>query len=425
MYVNSEAAITLANDDSETSLWSIAGMAPGTLPEAFPKGFKAFYIMKYELTQEAYADFLNTLNQGQQDGRIQGTLANIGVSGSIWNGSGNGVAHLRNYVEVSQRAPTVTFGVDANNNNVWNETITVEKPLGTEMDSCQLSVDGQDLAMNLVSMYDLLAYADFAGLRPMTELEYEKACRGDRPVVNDEYAWGSVTITWFCRGFHTTTGQYFTWANDAIYNINKGNEQVPAQFNSGATRSGGWAVESERRWWGDWRYRWNQYWHAAPLRVGCFADSTSTRAAAGSTYWGVMNMSDNCSELCISVGNTTAEGPGRAFQGVHGDGQLMPNGNADVEGWVMTTTPSYYIPRGMNFYTRSWHGWTGWTGWGGSHPGDQYQARRNIDELSGVNIVSGMISSRANVNHGIVGTTREVTTLMPGIRCVRTEGAPK
>ncbi len=163
-------------------------MAPGTLPEAFPKGFKAFYIMKYELTQEAYADFLNTLNQGQQDGRIQGTLANIGVSGSIWNGSGNGVAHLRNYVEVSQRAPTVTFGVDANNNNVWNETITVEKPLGTEMDSCQLSVDGQDLAMNLVSMYDLLAYADFAGLRPMTELEYEKACRGDRPVVNDEYA---------------------------------------------------------------------------------------------------------------------------------------------------------------------------------------------------------------------------------------------
>ena len=431
MYVKAESAITLANDNSETSLWSIAGMAPGTLPEAFPKGYQAFYIMKYELTQEAYADFLNTLNQGQQDGRIQGTLASIGVTGSIWNGSANGVAHLRNYIEVSQRAPTVTFGVDANNNDVWNETVTVEKPLGTDMDSCQLSVDGQDLAVNCVSMYDLLAYADFAGLRPMTELEYEKACRGDRPVVNDEYAWGSVTITWFCRGFHTTNGNYFTWANDAIYNINKGNEQVPPQFNSGATRSGGWAVQSERRWWGDWRYRWNQFWHSAPLRVGCFADSTSTRAAAGSTYWGVMNMSDNCSELCISVGNTNGDAekaagyPGRDFVGVHGDGQLMPNGNADVADWAITATPAYYIPRGMNFYTVGWHGWTGWSGWGGSHPGDQYQARRNIDELWGVNIQSGMVSSRANVNHAIAGTTREITTLMPGIRCVRTANAPK
>lgn len=37
-----------------------------TLPAAFPKGYNKFYIMKYEVSQEQYAEFLNTLTYTQQ-----------------------------------------------------------------------------------------------------------------------------------------------------------------------------------------------------------------------------------------------------------------------------------------------------------------------------------------------------------------------
>lgn len=420
MYVTSEAAITIDTTTAATTLWSQHGLQKGELPDTFPKGFQAFYIMKYELTQEAYADFLNTLNQGQQDGRIVGTLANIGTSGNIWTGDNDGFAWRRQYIEVSSRAPVVTFGCDANANNSWNEKIKVQKKIeGEEVDSCYLNIDGQDLAMPCVSMYDLLAYADFAGLRPMTELEYEKACRGDRPVVNDEYAWGSVTRTTFMRGYQWN-GNYYNWSG-RITNINRGDEVVPAEFNSGATRSGGWAQEWRNVWWNTSQWRWNQYWHAAPLRVGCFADSSSDRPSAGATYWGVMNMSDNCAELCISVGSATASA-GRAFSGAHGDGQLLANGMADVEEWNINAAPSYYIPRGMIFYTVGWHGWTGWVGW---TTADQHNGRIDINELWGADYVAGMTSSRAMMNHTLGGGTRIYTETMSGIRCVRTAGAAK
>lgn len=394
--VTSEKAITLAKDASPTSLWSTVGLVAGTLPEAFPKGYKAFYIMKYELTQEAYADFLNTLNQGQQDGRIQGVLANIGVGGSIWSGPANELAAYRNFVEVSQRAPTVTFGVDANSNNKWNETVMVKRKLGNDEDSCAMSIDGQDVAMNFISMYDLLAYADFAGLRPMTELEYEKACRGNRPVVVDEYAWGSVTMTYFNMAFHDGWGNYLNYVN-RVKDINKGSEHLDDAYNCGATH-GIYYV-----WWEQNRLL------SAPLRVGCFADSTSTRAAAGATYWGVMNMSDNCSELCISLGNATVA-PGQKFIGAHGDGQLLANGNADVTEWNIVDVAAYYIPRGMVFPSGVAVGNVG-AGW---------------NAIAGQVLVAGMVSSRYLYNHSFVPSRRDVHgTYMPGIRCVRTAGAEK
>ena len=41
---------------------------------------------------------------------------------------------------------------------------------------------------------DCATYADWAGLRPMTELEFEKACRGPLKPVPDEYAWGTAAV---------------------------------------------------------------------------------------------------------------------------------------------------------------------------------------------------------------------------------------
>ena len=369
-YVRSERPITIANSAVDTTLWSTSNnLFAGTLPAAFPKGYQAFYIMKYELTQEAYADFLNTLNQGQQDGRTNASVASIGVNGSIWNGAAvqsnwNALTCYRQYIMVTQRAPSVTFGVDASQNGKANETTMVTRTIDGYTDSCAIGIDGQDLPVTCVSMHDLLAYADFAGLRPMTELEYEKACRGDQPVVNDEYAWGSVTRT----AYSTTT----------MTNKNRGDEIVPDQFN---TLDRGYL---------------HHWWYSAPLRVGLFADSTSTRAAAGATYWGVMNMSDNVFEMCIGLGyNSAAWTIGRQFQGVHGDGQLEANGQANVAKWKMPADNSqyYWMPRGIVTQVN----WSPYT-------------------------LGGMVSNR-NWYGGIAAMNNRDQGYLSGIRCVRTAGA--
>ena len=50
------------------------------------------------------------------------------------------------------------------------------------------------LPMRYARWADVAAYADWAGLRPITELEYEKAARGPLAPVAGEYAWGSTSI---------------------------------------------------------------------------------------------------------------------------------------------------------------------------------------------------------------------------------------
>ncbi|MFN9916944.1 MAG: hypothetical protein ACK53L_30425, partial [Pirellulaceae bacterium] len=51
------------------------------------------------------------------------------------------------------------------------------------------------VAMNFISWADVTAYLDWSGLRPMSELEYEKAGRGPNAAVAGEYAWGSTSLT--------------------------------------------------------------------------------------------------------------------------------------------------------------------------------------------------------------------------------------
>ncbi|MEZ5045590.1 MAG: SUMF1/EgtB/PvdO family nonheme iron enzyme [Chitinophagaceae bacterium] len=140
--VTSENAITCGN--SSGNLWSDGGIYwfTGTLPAAFPKGYAAVWCMKYEVSQQQYIDFLNTIDYNK-------------------------------YI----------------NRNSYNSAyITGTHP--------NLIATYPERAMTYISCLDLLALLDWSALRPFTELEYEKIARGNNqmPVAN-EYAWGNTTIT--------------------------------------------------------------------------------------------------------------------------------------------------------------------------------------------------------------------------------------
>ncbi len=397
MVVRGEDSIVVANSAATNTLWAQGNaIVAGVIPGSFPKGYQAFYIMKYEMTQEAYVEFLNTLNQGQQNTRIDNDLNSLTVNGYAYGPYGNAAwlspTHFRNGIKIKQAAPTVVFGCDMNNNNNYNQTDQICYDGGKDSTGKCLgrtltrNLDGQDVAMNFVTIFDLLAYAEFSGLRPMTELEYEKACRGPREPVNDEYTWGSVTRVFFSN-VHITLDDGLT-----------GTERPRGSYNAGVAGLN-WNTYS---WWNQqpalW---WQNSSFIGPLRVGIFADSTTTRAASGASYWGVMNMSDNVAEMCISV----AYAPGRLFVGTHGSGLLDGNGDAVNTDWLkMGTTWQIFIPRGMFFTTNTTYFPVA------THP----------------HLLAGMVSSRYRWNHSEVPTTRSYVNNyygLKGIRCVRTDKA--
>jgi formylglycine-generating enzyme required for sulfatase activity len=228
------------------------------LGASYPKGYAAFYCMKYEISQGQYADFLNTITSTQ----------------------------------ASNRYP--------NMNGNSRHTISGSHP--------NFSASRPDRACNYLSWADGCAYADWAGLRPMTELEFEKACRGDQSVVTDEFAWGNTTIT----------------AATTISGTEDGTETIT---NSGANCCyNGISFTG-----GDGGY--------GPLRCGIFAKAGTTRQEAGASYYGIMELSGNLWERYVTVadqdhnGITTNAG---LFNGSHGDGTLDGSGNADASTWPGT-----------------------------------------------------------------------------------------
>lgn len=231
----------------------------GTISSNFPNGYTAFYCMKHEITQGQYADFLNTLTDTQDDNR---------------------------YPDESGDSYTIS-------GSYTNYSATV-----------------RDRACNYLSWADLTAFADWAGLRPMTELEFEKACRGPLTPVADEHAWGTVDITAQTGHSGTENGTETATPSGAncCYNNNMG----------------------------------------GPVRAGIYATNGATRAAAGASYWGIMELSGNLWERPVTIGNAN----GRAFTGLHGNGALTTNGDADASNWPGTDASGTEF-RGGNWYDGS------------------------------------------------------------------------
>jgi formylglycine-generating enzyme required for sulfatase activity len=259
------------NTATDLTLTNTASLASG-----YPTGFNAFYAMKYEISQQQYVDFLNTLTYTQQAARTAATSPPNSAAGTsaLINPYAN-----RNGIDIQTPGTASTvpavYACNLNGNGTYNE-----------------SDDGQHIACNYLSWDDLTAYLDWAALRPMTELEYEKSCRGNQSPVASEYAWGNTSAT-------------------AVTGLSNANNMSETASNTSANIA------------------FTNAFPTGPVRNGIFATSSPSRTNSGAAYYGNMELSGNLWERVVTLGNAT----GRTFSGVHGNGTLTSGGASDVSGW--------------------------------------------------------------------------------------------
>jgi formylglycine-generating enzyme required for sulfatase activity len=285
-YITSENPITTTNSASDGFYYTSTGASGENntadaflIPASFPKGYQPFYLMKYELTEGEWVGFFNTLTPEQKVKRDV-TAASLGGKNS------DGVV-TRNTVSWDSTHPAYNA--------------TTSRP---------------SRPMSYLGWPDLAAYADWAGLRPMTELEFEKAARGkDISPVADEFTWGDTSYDVPGVGEITPANADEDGTEavlDSASNLNRNN----LGWTSGDGRIGGPADHQK-----------------GPLRVGIFAESSSLRNTSGAGYYGNLELSGNLAEPVVNIGRIE----GRQFLGTNGDGELTVisgyEGNATNADW--------------------------------------------------------------------------------------------
>jgi len=257
------------------------GDQSGTIPASYPKGYSAFHMMKYEITEGQYVDFLNTLDSVQAVERV-------------------------NY---NERGYYVLGG-------------------SIQLEGWQYTTPHPHKPCPFLSWDDAMAFADWACLRPMTELEFTKAARGTRKAAPSDFPWGATSK-------HTV--QRLPNKNGELTMINN--------------------------------------WPESKL-----SDNTLEYFGA-SPYW-VMDLSGSLWERVITIGHPN----GRKFDGVHGDGTLSTTGFANTKNWPIGTEDAGGVGfRGGGFYgyNRAYHeynpfspiGYRPYEGWHGINRVNAYGTR--------------------------------------------------
>jgi formylglycine-generating enzyme required for sulfatase activity len=282
-YISAAGSIQVTNIASDGYYYVSGGYigedGTGTafsIPSTFPNGYNGFYMMKYEVTEGEWVSFFNTLTDAQKAAR-----------------------------DVTGAAGKNTDGEYKRNTIAWT--------------SGKSTTSRDDRAVSYLSWPDGCSFADWAGLRPMTELEFEKAARGaTNAATAQEYAWGTASVT----------------AVSSISGTENGSETAStgsnAVFNS-VTFTGGDGGQG-------------------PVRAGIFAKASTVRTAAGAGFYGAMELSGNVAERVVSVGNSQ----GRAFTGTHGDGELSAGGFANNADWPGYTAGEVSDSAGSGMRGGSW-----------------------------------------------------------------------
>jgi hypothetical protein len=267
------------------------------LPAEFPKGYGAFYCMRNEITEAQWVEYLNMQTYAGQKASVDRLSTNS--------------------PDQPPGAPAVGRG------GSWSIKIKVSgvapadgkpgKPAVYESSRPFLPCGGLVLS-------DCLAYSAWTGLRPMTELEYEKACRGPLTPVPGEYAWGTAKISG--KTYHkpedrnadaSQEGYVLQDAGTANERLQWKGETKPDAETGNAVWQG--AMHRDAKGLVDTANIGHRY-AARNLRVGIFATPTSGRVAAGASYWGILDLSGNMWERVMVVGSHY----GREFAGKHGMG---------------------------------------------------------------------------------------------------------
>lgn len=254
----------------------------GRVEKTFPNGYRGFYAMKYELSQDQYTRFLNKLTYRQQNAILEDRLDDLQEGDYIFGAPD--VPDFRNGIMLLTKIegmPAV-FGCRLN---------------GRDREES----GGGDIACNYMNVRDMLAYADWAGLRPLSEMEYEKMCRSYYPAVPEKgsYAWGTKKLD---------------PPSAEILRSGYPDEKVASGNANWGNVCGG------------------------PLRVGSFGSRPDPSLEnGGGSFWGCMDLSGNLAEMYYNVngrGLTLVEesGSGTSLTGhntSHGNGMIGVEGEYD------------------------------------------------------------------------------------------------
>jgi len=235
-YAQQQHGANAQDNYGANSGWSASGCgwATFTVPADFPKGYDAFYVMKYELSEEQYTDFLNMID-----------------------------------------VPTSRFDTTG-----AYDRYTIQEVDGKYITSAP------DRACGHLVWFDAISYLDWTGLRPLSELEWEKAARGGLHPGNTtysnnpdmaEFAWGVAALTspklaYQFSGTEDGSEQAYTstWGEHAnVHTMSDGSNPVGA----------------------------------GPVRVGIFGHGAQgDRVSSGASYYGLMEMTGNLREYVVGVG---------------------------------------------------------------------------------------------------------------------------
>jgi len=240
-----------------------------TIPAAFPKGYNAFYAMKYEINEGQWVEFVNSLPAAS---RLNRDLDDT---------------NHKNSSSVQFRNTLSCFGT----------------PL-------LCSTQRPSRALSYLNWMDLAAFLDWDALRPMTELEFEKMSRGPLVPNAGEYIWGNQSITAAAAISGTSEDGTETITAPVDANANGNNMTL-----TGGDSSQGTGYDQ------------------GPLRGGIFAGPNSTRVNSGASYYGVMDLGGNLKERVVTIGNAAGLAfSGLEGNGIL-DTTPGFEGNANITGW--------------------------------------------------------------------------------------------
>lgn len=266
---------------------------PFTIPKEFPKGYRSFWIMKYELTSQQFCDFLNTLTRKQQQSMVESDI------------SGDVITNY--YVKTNSEEERLRCSI-----------VTAKKGNGTT-EPVKFYTYAPARTLNFTSWANIAAVGDWAGLRPITELEYEKAARGPGEALVNELAWGVPMEDEANIG----RVQTFDGADGSGYE-----KKVPQKGVVNSCFGGGIAPFDVGK-----KEKPDNPGFEGPVSGDLFENSVqgnvSERINCGASYYGVRNLSGNVWERCITIGHKL----GRSFDGQHGDGVLTEDGFCNVANW--------------------------------------------------------------------------------------------